>query len=305
MISFLLLGILACQDQPPPPTKPAPAPQEQRDEAQETVEWLHSLGYSKADKANLGELRDLNLSQHPAPATEKLQQHLSQLTGLHRLNLKNPKISVETLSQLGQFTELRMLSLPNHKKIDRAVLPKLKKLQKLQQLRLDGTGLQGADLEDISRALPTLQALSLEGLSIDTGVHHLTLLTKLHKLNLGSSDISDQGLEHIAKISSLQSLFLWHTSNISKAGVAKLKRLPQLRNLYVEGTPLDDDIMPSLAQFPRLANLWVVNLPITDKGFKRLRKSKSIQTIWAKGSNISSTGIRKLKKKHPHIKIHQ
>ncbi len=53
----------------------------------------------------------------------------------------------------------------------------------------------------------------------------------------GKTQISDRTLEMLSRMSSLEKITLWHTANVTNAGVAALVDLPHLRELTLDGLP--------------------------------------------------------------------
>ncbi len=58
-------------------------------------------------------------------------------------------------------------------------------------------------------------------------------------LDLGGTNISDDGVRHLTGMESLQYLFLWHTP-ITNSAVSLIKNLSQLRMLSVANTSISE-----------------------------------------------------------------
>ncbi len=76
------------------------------------------------------------------------------------------------------------------------------------------------------------------------------------ELEIGFSDVTDEGLEAVASMPNLEKLYLQKTS-ITDEGLAHLAGLTQLRYLNLYGTQVSDDAFEHLIDLPRLKSLFV------------------------------------------------
>lgn len=88
------------------------------------------------------------------------------------------------------------------------------------------------------RASRRLAPLALRSLHIpaskitNDGLRHLSKMTTLSTLYLGGEQITDTGLEHLNNLKSLRSISL-RTTGVTEEGVTKLKAiLPSLQRVY-------------------------------------------------------------------------
>jgi hypothetical protein len=82
----------------------------------------------------------------------------------------------------------------------------------------------------------------------DIATEHIRGLTKLKTYYAGKTQITDRSLEILATMDSLERLMFWETQRITDEGVRLLARLPQLRELSLEGLP---HVTPNvIAEFP-------------------------------------------------------
>lgn len=113
----------------------------------------------------------------------------------------------------------------------------------------------------------------------DAGLKHLANLKKLTYLNLCFPDtkhggnISDKGMEELARVTSLETLDL-RATQISDAGLAKLKALPNLKELLLNNTAITDAGLVQLQAIPSLRIVHVFNCKaVTPKGIAALRNA--------------------------------
>lgn len=88
---------------------------------------------------------------------------------------------------------------------------------------------------------------------------------------VGYLRITDRGIEHLAKVQSLEHLVL-RGSKVTDEGVSRLVTgLPRLRSLSLARTKITDASVDRLAALPRLEQLDVSDTQITRTGLSRLR----------------------------------
>ena len=127
-----------------------------------------------------------------------------------------------------------------------------------------------ADLEHLS-GLETLEILHLGGTDITgNGLAHIASLTNLKKLNIGgayqkASLIDDNGLKHLANLNNLEELVLSDTQ-ISDDGLANLSNLKSLQSIYLFQTNISDEGLQHLEGLSALTTLRVMRTKITDEG---------------------------------------
>lgn len=191
----------------------------------------------------------------------------------------------------------------------------------LKRLALDGSPVSDADMQHIT-SLRCLEYLSLPDRITDAGMAHVAGLTCLKGFLMagGNSRISDEGLRHISRISSLEELCL-RGEHMSDAGLAYLKKLPNLEYLCLYGSRFTDagcvhiKEMPSLrilsfheslcrisdaglvhiAQMPNLEILCLHGMKnITDEGIACLVKMPSLRRLNIASSQVTDRGLEYL-----------
>jgi hypothetical protein len=71
----------------------------------------------------------------------------------------------------------------------------------------------------------------------DTATKHIGGLPQLNTYYAGKTKITDQSLEILAKMDSLERITLWQTSKVTDIGIARLAALPRLREVTLDGLP--------------------------------------------------------------------
>jgi hypothetical protein len=234
------------------------------------------------------------------------------------VNLNGCQFDPKWLPRLTRATDLEGLSLD-----DTHLGPELAALQ--QNAKLKWLSLSGPD---ISRSLRHVSQLSqLESVSIwgdqdattelasrDLGT--LVDLLKLRRLNLSNVSITDEGLEQIGRISSLEELHLWGNSESTPDGLRHLSSLGELRELSLQRLPIGDQGLASIRGLSKLKTLYIICPveadgdtpsrkielpPVTDVGLEQLRDLTQLEHLCLESECLSDDCIVHLVK-FPQLK---
>jgi F-box/leucine-rich repeat protein 14 len=136
---------------------------------------------------------------------------------------------------------------------------------------LSGEGQLTDDLlEDLCRRAPALTALGLSGCRqvTDTGVRHLARLSSLRHLDLRDTGITDAGLQVLRHLPQLQTLSLWN--RVTEAGIEVLAHCHELQQLNLWAPPhVGDAAARALAGKRQLHHLGIA---LTDAGLPLLHE---------------------------------
>eukprot|EP00759_Apiculatamorpha_spiralis_P017534 PhF_6_TR23743/c0_g1_i2/m.33162/K10280/FBXL14; F-box and leucine-rich repeat protein 14 len=242
------------------------------------------------------------------------------LTSLTELHVDGCRVTNQGLKHFEAFKSLTTLDLASNDKITDSGLQHLDQLSCITDLNLSNIpmtdiGLQcvlkptltslclfwcqvirGQSLEHISKlsALKTLDLSGCDNAITDTGLQHIaTNLTSLSNLHMiGCLGLTDIGLSHIAKMTSLQELHLARNETITCAGVIHVvSMLPALKNLDISNCiGVMDDALQHLGKSLTCLNVgWT---DITDEGLKHLLSLPSLSSLDVAGCKlISDEGV--------------
>ena len=236
-------------------------------------------------------------------------EHVGHLSTLESLNIISTKFNDDWMPPLAKLTNLKALRFTNNGKLTDAGMTQLAGLTKLENFSFVGTQMTGkayARFEGFTRLtrvshrgsliddeglrqlcdhLPNLESLSLAHAKFtDTGAPHLSKLTKLKGLELGTSKATPQALKHIAKLP-LEYLQLGEGFE-SGTCVAHIKGLRSLRRLTLTNAQaLTDADLIALAGLTQLTHLEIGKMPLPDEripALKPLAFLKSMRLVPAK-----------------------
>lgn len=98
------------------------------------------------------------------------------------------------------------------------------------------------------------------------------------QLKLGDTQITDEGLKHIGKLTQLQQLHVENTS-VSGAGLQHLQACDQLRYLNLVNTKVTDDGVALLGKLPALQHVYLYQTSVSAAGISTLAQSNTELTI--------------------------
>lgn len=167
------------------------------------------------------QLESINL--HSSPASDAGLKAIGQLPSLRRLEIVHTHVTDAGLVHLARLVNLRQLHIHGPDATE-AALPFIGQLKELYELDIYERAASNQTLVEVA-TLPKLRYLRLFiGSFDDEGVKHLAGLTTLEELVLNSGKVTDAAVEHLAGLKSLRSINLGGT-RITDAGKQRLKTL--------------------------------------------------------------------------------
>jgi hypothetical protein len=105
----------------------------------------------------------------------------------------------------------------------------------------------------------------------DEAVQNISgMATQIVDLNLARTQVTDEVLKEVAKLSNLESLNLAQTQ-VTDAGIAYLKSMAKLKYLNLYGTKVTDECLPSIAGMKQLESVYFWQTSVTSRGADKLR----------------------------------
>ena len=96
----------------------------------------------------------------------------------------------------------------------------------------------------------------------------------IHELNLGKTEVTDKGLEHLKDLKGLVKLNLKETK-ITDAGIAQLAGLENLEYLNIYGTAVTDAGLQQLAGLKKVKRLYVWQTKVTEEGQAKFKAANA------------------------------
>ena len=119
-------------------------------------------------------------------------------------------------------------------------------------------------------------------------------LTKLIRLNLGSTKITDAGLVHLKGFTNLEYLYLAKTK-VTDAGLVHLRGLTELKGLGPSKTKITDAGLVHLKGLTKLKWLWLNNTKIIDAGLVHLKGLTKLELLDLRSTKVTDAGLVHLK----------
>jgi RNA polymerase sigma factor (sigma-70 family) len=205
--------------------------------------------------------------------TDEGIKHLTRFTRLRILAAGGLELTDRAMETIGKLTRLEELSLEINK-ITGAGLRHLRGLKNLRKLNLDFNQLQPDDLEPVSEltGLTSLRIYST-GIVNDRVCELCSRLKNLRELHLSErmADLTDRGVQHLAKLRHLENLTLRGCPKITDASLAAITGMTRLKTLRLTGLP-----------------------PVTPKGMKGIGKLTELRVLEINVVSMDDASIRAL-----------
>jgi len=250
----------------------------------------------------------------------KLEYHANG-NNLKSINLAGIEIDDAVLNGLGQFKTLETIVIASHDKpndqvtdaaivqlsgivtlktldlcgtaVTSDVLPQLKNMKALSQLRMSGK-LSGDGLKVLSSQFPALGLIAFDRSDIgDDDLVEIAKVKRLVSLFLAHTQITDKGMPCLAGLSNLKNIRLGNTA-VTDEGVKSLVPLKALINIDLSNTSIGDDALATLASMTQLEQLNLYTTRVTDAGVDFLIPLVNLTKLNLDACNISDESIPKL-----------
>ena len=314
---------------------------------------LHSCPVTDAGLKHLRSLHNLRvLTLHGTDVSDAGLKHLSKHRELRYLDLDYTNVTDVGLKQLAPLTQLNYLGLPRDQRTDEA-LRTLRAIgllhayvgarakngtrptspEEVCELNLSSTSVTDEGLRELE-PLENLNMLRLRSKNItDETLRTLRKLGLLHtidnafaedgkrpncpedvvSLEIGDTQVTDEGLRELAQFKNLRSLDLHHT-RMTEAGLKHLAPFHQLSWLCLPPAQTTDDALRTLKDLGLLhtcftdsseakvrqfgpedvKSIFLSFRPVTDEGLKLLTHFKNVRSLSLSGKGITDLGLKEL-----------
>ncbi len=128
-----------------------------------------------------------------------------------------------------------------------------------------------------------------------SGLQHLSDLP-IESLDLNSTQISNEALEHVGKMKSLVKLSIVDCDYLTDGALVHLKNLPQLEYITLSGVKLTGNVCFHLSKIPQLKSITMAGVPLTVTAAKSLSQAPQLVALQLSKSNLNSIACRELAK---------
>ncbi len=208
------------------------------------------------------------------------------------VDLRSSFITDSDMLRLAELRDLRRLDVSLTRISDQG-LRTLKTSTGIEDLNLYFAELVGDEGTAIFRNWKHLKRLNLRGTKItDSTLEILEGVPSLEWLDIGWSQITDTGLDHLSSLSNLRALTMGG-NKLTGASLQVLRQLPQLEYLDIGGTQrtdsglwsmlLTDDGVQSIATVTELRELRLAGTSITGRGISMLKSLSKLERLNLQG----------------------
>jgi hypothetical protein len=239
--------------------------------------------------AKLPHLRFLGLDGHRCGLSKDVLRQLRQARRLEGLTLYGAWVTDDTLSAVGEISQLKYFALISAPNVTAKGLESLAGLRELQELRITGTPhIDDASLRHLVQ-LDGLKSLSLIGTgNVDFNLEQVSRIRTLQSLELWNTIRAQPRLEHLTRLPELRSLNLVHTS-IGDSDLGVLSQLPRLQYLSIRGSDITNQGLTTLVGMQQLRGLTLHSDKVTDKGFQKLGEMTNLRMLHLSGDITTGT----------------
>jgi hypothetical protein len=228
--------------------------------------------------------------------SESLLAQIGKLRGLEVLCVHD-RIVLDTagLVHLKDLSGLRVVELVVKPRGQSTDLSWLRGKTRLETLHLGAIPVRDDDLIHL-RPLTNLRTLVFGSPHItDAGLVHLAGLTRLQCLIFAHDSIRGEGLVHLGRMGSLETLA------ILRSKLETLDYLPAVpvRDLVLPFTLIDDRGLARIRSLPALERVYLDGTKITDAGLEFLVTQPSIEAVHVNGTEVTRSGAAAFRAKKP------
>lgn len=269
---------------------------------------LNETAITDAGLEPIGKLTTLkNLDLRGCSVSNEGMAHLTGLKNLKALRLSGKSgattVDDEGFTHFSALTSLKVLAADFLFGDMVAAINHLEGVTELEELYLAGTTFDDEAASLLIR-FPKLRQLRISQSQIsDVGLEHVARLESVVNLDLSeNSQIFDGGLQHLSGMQQLTVLNLWRV-NISDLGVEHLAGLTNLEWLNLDNTQLSDAGLAHLSKMLKLKFLHLGSTFISDAGMPQLEQLTSLDDLIVTRTGVSEAGVAALEEKLPDTKV--
>ena len=250
---------------------------------------------------SLESLRELNLWECDN-ITDAGMNHVVALSQLTTLELGYTKVTDDGLAKLVALENLKQLDVRETDTSVAAVLRLVAQLGNVHVLADWGTVDDATSLHFVPETtdeqlttlvhLPRLARLNLWRCDqlTDAAMTSVAKCTNLRELNIGATNIGDDGIVALQGVGGLRRLILANTS-VTDAGVAEVGKFASLEELDLSSTAISDEGVDSLHRLSALRSLNLAGTALSDEALPKLAPLAALENLNLAETNIGLSDI--------------
>lgn len=130
-------------------------------------------------------------------------------------------------------------------------------------------------------------------LDVDRGLEYIKDCTKLHRIDLEASGLTDDGLSWLHGLTKLHELSV-RDNVVTDIGASRIAALASIESLDVGWTRITDDGVARLASMPRLRRLDLAGTKVTGRAIRALSGLRNLEVLALDSSRIVDTELDEL-----------
>ena len=121
------------------------------------------------------------------------------------------------------------------------------------------------------------------------------VISSVSHVSVRTSSISDTTVRQLSQHPGLVGLNISGRSTVTAAGIAELKKCPNLRSLHFFGVPVSPELLNAMVKLDSLTTLQLNDTSITDAGLEHLKGMTSLTRLYLHNTQITDAGLEHLK----------
>ncbi len=212
---------------------------------------------------------------------------LSGMHALEELRCDQQGLTEAHFAVLQQFSRLKVLRIGHGEYSAAAIQNLAKNCPHLEEFVING-GTFGPQAQQGLANLSALRRLEMRYCSFADQDFSALEKLPLEEVDFSHSNVRDDSLKHVGKITTLQRLTLGYTPT-TDAGLEHLKQLPNLRSIDLAYTRVTDAGCSDLARLTAVEELALIAcLRVTDDGVAKLATLPKLRLLELNGTNVSA-----------------
>jgi Leucine-rich repeat (LRR) protein len=134
----------------------------------------------------------------------------------------------------------------------------------------------------------------IDKLVTDHDLAPLASFDRLEEFSISGAPITDAGLKHLSKLTSLRILSLWDTPGVTDAGLAHLAALTKLQTLNLYRCDITDAGLVHLRWMTNLEALFLSKTKVTGPGLSHLGRMSKLKSLFTPTNSAGLTHIGRL-----------